>query len=73
MYRQIITPSKKNHSINLPEELFGKKIEVIMIEIGDTDISGTHPLPPAGKKTSVSELLETFGADPNFPATDRLP
>lgn len=72
MYRQIITPDKNNHSIDLPEELFGKKIEVIMVEIGNADIPDTRPVPPAGKKTSVNELLEAFGTDPSFPTGYRV-
>ncbi|EHQ27321.1 hypothetical protein [Mucilaginibacter paludis] len=36
MYKQILIPDKKNHSIILPEDLYGKKIEVTVIEIFDT-------------------------------------
>jgi len=31
MYRQVITPDKNNHSIELPEELLGKQVEVIVV------------------------------------------
>jgi hypothetical protein len=72
MYRQVITPDKNNHSVELPEELFGKKVEVIMVEIGDTNSNGGHSSLPAGKKVSVNELLETFGADPDFPTIEEL-
>jgi hypothetical protein len=35
MYRQIIVPTEKDHSINLPEELYGFKVEVLAFPIED--------------------------------------
>jgi len=35
-YRQVLTPDEKNHSIEIPEEFFGKKIEVIIKDIDDS-------------------------------------
>ena len=61
MYRQIIVPSKKNHTIELPEKFFGKTVEVIMVELTDSNKKG-HPLPPAGKVVPLEKLFETFGA-----------
>jgi len=71
MYRQILIPDEKNHSIEMPEEFFGKKVEVIVIELGVENSTG-HPLPPRGKKVSKNELFETFGADSNFPSINEI-
>ena len=72
MYRQVIIPDKNNHSVELPKELFGKKIEVTMVEISETNSTTERPMPPLGKKVSPNELLETFGADPDYPSIDEL-
>ena len=33
MYRQIITPTEKNHIVNLPKELYGFRVEVLAFPI----------------------------------------
>lgn len=33
MYRQIIVPTEKDHTIALPEYLFGKQVEVVVNEV----------------------------------------
>jgi len=71
MYKQVLIPDKKNHSIEMPEEFFGKKVEVTVVELSDAD-NVTRPVPPPGKKISVNELFENFGADPDFPSTDEI-
>ncbi len=72
MYRQIITPDEHNHSIDLPKKFFGKKVEVIMMELGDTPADTSKPKPPAGKKVTTAELLETFGAGSGFPSIEEI-
>ncbi len=71
MYRQIIVPTEKNHTIELPEKFFGKKVEVSMEVVKDAD-EIAQPLPPIGKPVSLEKLFETFGADPDFPDIDTL-
>jgi hypothetical protein len=71
VYKQTFVPDKKNHSIEMPERFFGKKVEVIVVELGSAD-NTSYPSPPAGKKVSVSELLEDFGANPDFPSIDEI-
>jgi hypothetical protein len=66
-YRQVIIPSKENHSINIPEILFGKKIEVIIHEV-DNSPADSKPIPPPGRKIDVEELFENFGKAPDFPS-----
>ena len=70
MYRQVLIPDKKNHSVEMPKQFYGKKVEVIVVEI-DESAKG-YPAPPAGKKTQVAELLESFGASPDFPTIDEI-
>jgi hypothetical protein len=71
MYKQILVPNKKNHSIEMPEKFFGKKVEVIVVEIADSS-KDLHPTPPPGKKVAVDELFESFGAAPDFLSTDEV-
>ena len=71
MYKQILVPDKENHSIEMPEKFFGKKVEVIVIEL-DNPAEQVHAIPPAGKEVSVDELFENFGAAPDFPSTDEI-
>ncbi len=71
MYKQVLVPDKKNHTIEMPERFFGKKVEVIVVEIGDA-VTDVHPSPPAGKKIAISELFENFGAAPDFPSAEEI-
>lgn len=70
MYRQIIVPTEKDHTIELPKKFFGKTVEVIMVEVSPEKKG--RPLPPEGKVVSLEKLFETFGADPNFPDLDSI-
>lgn len=72
MHRQIIIPDKNNHSVELPERFFGKKIEIIIVELNDATEKSLSPIPPQGKRTSPKKLLKTFGADPSFPTTEEI-
>lgn len=71
MYKQILIPDKKNHTIEMPERFFGKKVEVIVVEVTDHN-SHNLPTPPAGKKINVKELFEDFGSAPDFPSVDEV-
>jgi hypothetical protein len=71
VYRQTFVPGKKNHTIEIPERFFGKKIEVIVVELESADTS-SYPSPPIGKKVSVTELFEGFGANQDFPSIDKI-
>ncbi len=69
VYKQILIPDKKNHSIEMPEKFFGKKVEVTVTEIRSTENRKNH-VPPVGKNVDISELFENFGQAPDFPATE---
>ncbi|HWZ16691.1 MAG TPA: hypothetical protein VNW95_15735 [Mucilaginibacter sp.] len=71
MYKQILVPDKKNHSIEMPEKFFGKKVEVIVVELADAP-TDAQPIPPPGKKVAVDELFENFGTAPDFPSGDEI-
>jgi hypothetical protein len=70
MYKQVLVPDAKNHSIEMPEKIFGKRVEVIVVEIGNA--SAAHPAPPEGKKIAVTELFENFGKAPDFPSIEDI-
>ncbi len=70
-YKQILTPDKKNHSIEIPEQFFGKTIEVNVVELNGTEKS-QRPTPPKGKVTSADELLKHFGEAPDFPSIEEI-
>jgi len=69
VYKKTVIPDKKNHSIEMPEEFFGKKVEVIMIEVDDKT---GRAIPPPGKKIAVEKLFESFGAAPDFPSIEEI-
>jgi hypothetical protein len=69
-YKQILVPDKKNHTIEMPEEFFGKKVEVTVVEVVSL-AQGTYPAAPLGKKIKKNELFEGFGMAPDFPSVDR--
>ena len=71
MYKQVLTPDKNNHSIEMPEQFFGKKVEVIVVELSEV-IKDTNPVPPKGKEVSVNDLFESFGAAPDFPSIEEI-
>lgn len=62
MYRQILTPDKENHSIELPEDLYGKKIEVIAFEINEMQPSNT----------GVKNFLDDIEPIPDFPGIEKI-
>ena len=33
MYRQVIVPTEKDHTISLPSNLYGKRVEVVINEV----------------------------------------
>ncbi len=75
MYREIFEPSEENHSIDLPEKFYGKKVEVIVTELKEPLTDSEKPSYtnlPKGKKVSKSKLFESFGANPDFPDIDEI-
>ena len=70
-YKKSLVPDRKNHSIEIPEEFYGKKVEVLILELSDERKENLSPLPP-GKKVSAKELLEHFGEAPDFPSADEI-
>ncbi len=71
MYKQVLTPDEKNHSFEMPKKFFGKKVEVIVMEISDSSLQ-SHPNLPKGKKVNVNELFENFGDAPDFPSVNDI-
>jgi hypothetical protein len=71
MYKQVLVPDEKNHSFEMPKKFFGKKVEVIVVEVGESALKD-HPHPPKGKKVNVNELFENFGTAPHFPPVDEI-
>jgi hypothetical protein len=71
MYRQIIIPDNNKHSIELPENLYGKQVEVTIKEV---------PAQPAVKKRSRSlpaglkskAFWESIEYNPGFPAIEEI-
>ena len=55
----------------MPEQFFGKKVEVIVAEVTDHG-KESHAKPPAGKKVNLDELFEYFGTSPDFSGIDEI-
>ena len=71
VFKQTFTPSKKNHIIEMPEKFFGKRVEVIVVELENPSENTNYPL-PEGKRIAASELLEHFGQAADFPTIDEI-
>ena len=57
MYRQILVPTETAHSIDLPKELYGVKVEVIAFSIKD------DPLPFVASKADPEAFYKTIRLD----------
>ena len=68
VYRQTLVPDKKNHSIEMPEQFYGRKVEVIVMDI----TADESPVPPTGKVISMNNLFEDFGAAPDFSSIEEI-
>jgi hypothetical protein len=66
MYRAIVIPTEKEHTIDLPEKFFGKKVEVLINEIFSNDSSS---LPKDLKNKAFWEDIEF---NPNFPSVEEI-
>jgi len=71
VYKKVFTPDEKYHSINIPKRFYGKKIQIVVKEIDDVSF-GNAPVPPPGKKVSVTELFKYFGEAPTFPSSEEI-
>jgi hypothetical protein len=70
MYRAIITPTENTHTLDLPKEFFGKKVEVTIVELIERTTKKKQP--PSDKKVSLDELFSTFGSLPDFPSIEEI-
>ncbi len=62
MYRQILTPTEKDHIISLPPEFYGKRVEIIAVEIGnDSDT-----------KKRKNNFLDDIEPIANFPSIEQI-
>ena len=57
VYKKILIPDQRNHTIEMPAQFYGKKVEIIVVELSDSNESPVTP--PSGRKTAVKELFET--------------
>jgi hypothetical protein len=71
MYRQIITPTHQEHSIELPEYLYGRQVEITVKRIAN----------PATKTTRAKKLparlqnkafWEDIVYNPDFPSLEEI-
>lgn len=66
MYRAVITPTEKEHTLDLPKKFFGKKVEVLVNEIGRVTDA---PLPIDLKDKAFWEDIEY---NPDFPSVEEI-
>lgn len=71
MYRQVIIPSHEEHSIELPENLYGKQVEITVkeIEVQSPKVFFTKKL-PAGLKNKA--FWENIDYNPGFPSVEEI-
>jgi hypothetical protein len=70
-YKKVFTPDGNNHSVDIPKRFYGKKIQIIVQEIDNVSF-GNAPIPPPGKKVSVTGLFKYFGEAPSFPPAEEI-
>ena len=71
MYRQIITPTHKEHSIELPENLYGKQVEITVKEVlAKTPKDIVTKKLPAHLKNKA--FWENIVYNPGFPAVEEI-
>ncbi len=64
MYRTVITPTEKEHTLELPKTFFGKKVEVLIHEVA----SSTEF--PKGLKNKA--FWEDIEYNPDFPSQEDI-
>jgi len=69
VHREILIPDKENHSVEMPEQFYGRKVVVIIMDVAADSSVNKFPVPPVGKVVSMSDLFEYFGAAPDSPPT----
>lgn len=67
MYQQIIIPTAKNHIIELPASLYGKKVKVTIDEV--VSETGDETLPVSLKHTS---FWNDVPFNPEFPSAESI-
>jgi hypothetical protein len=72
VYRKTLVPDKENHSIEMPEQFFGRKVEVIVMDVTANTAADKSPTPPTGKTVSVNDLFKDFGTAPDFPSIEEI-
>jgi len=71
MYRQIIIPTNKEHSIELPQNLYGKQVEITIKEIATKAAKSAHTKElPAGLKNKA--FWDDIVYNPGFPSIEEL-
>ena len=71
MYRRIIIPTDKEHSIELPENLYGKQVEITIKKIATkpAKVSAAKKLPARLKNKAFWEAIEY---NPGFPSVEEI-
>jgi len=64
MYRQILIPTEKDHKIELPADLYGKRVEVIAFEIAEEKKSSANK--------NSKDFLDDIESIPDFPSIDLI-
>ncbi|KAA8477485.1 hypothetical protein BDE36_3087 [Arcticibacter tournemirensis] len=63
---------KTDNSIKMAKVMaLAKKLGITVVQKDDTQ-KKIAPVPPKGKTASVTDLLEAFGKDPDFPSTEQV-
>ncbi len=71
MYRQIIIPSHEEHSIELPENLYGRQVEITVREIAAKIAKASFQKKlPAGLKDKA--FWENIEYNPGFPTVQEI-
>jgi hypothetical protein len=71
MYRHVIIPSHEEHSIELPENLYGRQVEITIKEMAAKIAKVPSPKKlPAGLKNKA--FWENIEYNPGFPSVEEI-
>ncbi len=68
IFREILTPDSKNHSVRLPEYLFGRKVEIIAFEINEE----IQSFKKSSLKNKGTVFLKDIEFIPDFPSIHEI-
>ena len=66
MYRQIVFPNQQHHTLELPKEFYGKKVEVMIVELPEKAVDEQIV------SVQTKRFLDDIEIIPDFPSIEDI-